>query len=65
MSDKIRICLDNGANIHSKRCSEVKLSELDHTPETWAMLTEDAQMEAVEDWINAMGWLEYWWEPID
>lgn len=53
---QIKICCDNGANVHSERCQEVESEELS---DTWEQLSQDEQYELARKWVLE-NWIEIW-----
>lgn len=46
---RFKVWLDSGANIHSRRETEVTLDALGATPEEWDSMTEDQQLELMKE----------------
>lgn len=60
---KLKIWLDSGANIHSKRETTIDLDELGHTEQEWAEFSDKEKEEEVK--LIAFETLDWGWEEID
>lgn len=61
--DEIRVSLDSGANIHSRKDEIVKPQDLGFESKAeWDEATEEKKMEAVQEFFYADGYPEWSWD---
>lgn len=58
----IKICCNNGANIHSKRTENVPVTELTDSEDSWYAMTNEEKQKATWDWVMERCWIDVWYE---
>lgn len=62
---KVKFCIDNGANIHSKRDVTIDLyKEFEISKEDWESMDEDERLELVIDFWDGLSCPEYYYEEL-